>query len=199
MPAPSPARGSAPTAPRCSRLQQDGERVLDDLVRLAALDVGDEADAAGILVERGIVEALRAPARPDRRYRRSARARPPRRARPQRCVPRGFRDCDSRSSCPRSSSPHRRMPMLLAVGRTRRPAALVRATGTKRTALIDPSAAWSPAAPWPGRVTARVRWIGGAPCAPVSHRPMRAGSPAGRIGRTTYWDSNTVLVYPAKF
>ena len=59
MPAPSPARGSAPTAPRCSRLQQDGERVLDDLVRLAALDVGDEADAAGILVERGIVEALR--------------------------------------------------------------------------------------------------------------------------------------------
>ncbi len=27
-------------------------------MRLAALDVGDEADAAGILVERGIVEAL---------------------------------------------------------------------------------------------------------------------------------------------
>ena len=33
-------------------------RVGDDLVRLASLDVGDEADAAGILVERGIVEAL---------------------------------------------------------------------------------------------------------------------------------------------
>ena len=38
-------------------IEQDGQRILDDLVRLAALDVGDEADAAGILVERGIVEA----------------------------------------------------------------------------------------------------------------------------------------------
>ena len=45
MPAPSPARGSAPTAPRCSRFTRIVERVLDDLVRLAALDVGDEADA----------------------------------------------------------------------------------------------------------------------------------------------------------
>jgi len=77
------------------------------------------------------------------------------------------------------------MPMLLAVGRTRRPAALVRATGTKRTALIDPSAAWSPAAPWPGRVTARVRWIGGARCAPVSHRPMRSRI-AGRPHRADH-------------
>ena len=40
-------------------IDQDGERVLDDLVRLAALDVGDEADAAGILGERGIVKAVR--------------------------------------------------------------------------------------------------------------------------------------------
>ena len=40
-------------------IADDGERVLDDLVRLAALDVGDEADAAGVLVERGIVETLR--------------------------------------------------------------------------------------------------------------------------------------------
>ena len=47
MPAPSPARGSAPTAPRCSRLSRMRQRVLDDLVGLAALDVGDEADAAG--------------------------------------------------------------------------------------------------------------------------------------------------------
>ncbi len=39
-------------------VEQDGQRILDDLVRLAALDVGDEADAAGILVERGIVEAV---------------------------------------------------------------------------------------------------------------------------------------------
>ena len=38
-------------------VQQNGQRVFDDLVRLASLDVGDEADAAGILVERGIVEA----------------------------------------------------------------------------------------------------------------------------------------------
>src|SRR6185437_4714932 len=38
---------------------QDAQTVLDDLVRLAALDVGDEADAAGILVQRRVVEALR--------------------------------------------------------------------------------------------------------------------------------------------
>ncbi len=37
---------------------QDPQAVFDDLMRLAALDVGDEADAAGILVELGIVEAL---------------------------------------------------------------------------------------------------------------------------------------------
>ena len=48
-------------ADRAAMLQiaQDAQPVLDDLVRLAALDVGDEADAAGILVERGIVQALR--------------------------------------------------------------------------------------------------------------------------------------------
>src|SRR5262249_20676494 len=39
-------------------IAEDGEGVLDQLVRLAALDVGDEADPAGILFERGIVEAL---------------------------------------------------------------------------------------------------------------------------------------------
>ncbi len=38
---------------------EDLQRVGDDLVRLAALDVGDEADAAGILVEPRIVEPLR--------------------------------------------------------------------------------------------------------------------------------------------
>ena len=36
-------------------IDENCQRILDDLVRLAALDVGDEADAAGILVERGIV------------------------------------------------------------------------------------------------------------------------------------------------
>jgi hypothetical protein len=37
---------------------QDVQRVGDDLMRLLALDVGDEADAAGILFQRGIVETL---------------------------------------------------------------------------------------------------------------------------------------------
>src|SRR5262249_39520164 len=40
-------------------IAQDGERVLDQLVRFAPLDVGNEADAAGILVERRVVETLR--------------------------------------------------------------------------------------------------------------------------------------------
>src|SRR5262249_28358803 len=35
------------------------QRVFDDLMRLAALDVGDEADAAGILVEPRVIETLR--------------------------------------------------------------------------------------------------------------------------------------------
>ncbi len=35
------------------------QAILDGLVRLLALDIGDEADAAGILVERGVVETLR--------------------------------------------------------------------------------------------------------------------------------------------
>ena len=37
---------------------QDGERILDELVRFASFDVGDEADPAGILIERRIVETL---------------------------------------------------------------------------------------------------------------------------------------------
>jgi hypothetical protein len=37
---------------------EDLQRIFDDLMRLAALDVGDEADAAGILVEARIVHAL---------------------------------------------------------------------------------------------------------------------------------------------
>ena len=40
-------------------IAENAQAVFDDLVRLAALDVGDEADAAGILVERRIVETLR--------------------------------------------------------------------------------------------------------------------------------------------
>ena len=38
---------------------QDGERILDELVRFASFDVGDEADPAGILIERRVVQALR--------------------------------------------------------------------------------------------------------------------------------------------
>src|SRR5436190_3467920 len=40
-------------------IAQDRERVLDDLVRLAALDVGDEADTAGILFVARIEQAVR--------------------------------------------------------------------------------------------------------------------------------------------
>ena len=48
-------------ADRAAMLQiaEDAQPVLDDQVRLAALDVGDEADAAGVLVERRIVQTLR--------------------------------------------------------------------------------------------------------------------------------------------
>ena len=40
-------------------IEQDRERVLHELMRLLVLDVGDEADAARVLVERGIVQSLR--------------------------------------------------------------------------------------------------------------------------------------------
>ena len=48
-------------ANRAAMLQiaENAQSVFDDLMRLAALDVGDETDAAGILVERRIVETLR--------------------------------------------------------------------------------------------------------------------------------------------
>ena len=39
-------------------IAEDSERVLDQLMRRPALDVGNEADPAGILLERGIVKAL---------------------------------------------------------------------------------------------------------------------------------------------
>src|SRR5262249_8581121 len=40
-------------------IAEDLQRVFDDLMRLAALDVGDETDAAGIFVVARIVETLR--------------------------------------------------------------------------------------------------------------------------------------------
>ncbi len=44
-------------------IAENAERIGDDLVRLLALDVGDEADAAGILFQARVVKAvgLRAP------------------------------------------------------------------------------------------------------------------------------------------
>ncbi len=39
-------------------IAQDAQRVGDDLMRLLTLDVGDEADAAGILLQRRIVQAF---------------------------------------------------------------------------------------------------------------------------------------------
>src|SRR5205807_3431532 len=39
-------------------IAEDVERIGDDLMRLLALDVGDEADAAGVLLQRKIVEAF---------------------------------------------------------------------------------------------------------------------------------------------
>jgi hypothetical protein len=40
-------------------IDQDGQSILDDLMGLRAFDVGDEADAARILVERGVVQPAR--------------------------------------------------------------------------------------------------------------------------------------------
>jgi hypothetical protein len=37
------------------KIAENAQAVFDDQMRFAALDVGDEADAAGILVERRIV------------------------------------------------------------------------------------------------------------------------------------------------
>src|SRR5579885_992397 len=41
------------------QIEQDGDRVLDDLVRLAALDIGNKTDAAGIFFLRRIKQAER--------------------------------------------------------------------------------------------------------------------------------------------
>ena len=60
MPAPSPVFFSQPQAPRCSRFSRIWSALLDDVVRLAALQVDDEADAAGVVLVLGVVEALRA-------------------------------------------------------------------------------------------------------------------------------------------
>ena len=58
MPAPSPVFASQPQAPRCSRLIEDLDRLADDVVRLAVLQIDDEADAAGIVLVPRVVQAL---------------------------------------------------------------------------------------------------------------------------------------------
>ena len=57
MPAPSPVLASQPQAPRCAQVHQHLQRLLDDRVRAPALDVHDEADAAGVVLVERIVEA----------------------------------------------------------------------------------------------------------------------------------------------
>jgi hypothetical protein len=44
---------------RGAQITKNAQAIFDELMRLAAPDVGDETDAAQILVERGIVETLR--------------------------------------------------------------------------------------------------------------------------------------------
>ena len=58
MPAPSPCSGSAPVAPRCARFLRMCSALRDDRVRFAVLDVGNEADAAGVVLVARVVHAL---------------------------------------------------------------------------------------------------------------------------------------------
>ena len=58
MPAPSPVASSEPAAPRCVRRHRTVGRLLDDVVTRGPLEVGHEADAARVVFEGGIVEAL---------------------------------------------------------------------------------------------------------------------------------------------
>ena len=182
-------------------IAEDGERVLDDLVRLAALDVGDEADAAGILVERGIVKALR--------------------ARAWRSLPRVAGSADpalpGKPSAPRSLRAAWRPPPF---ARLRPAPILVLASHPSARAGQPGRAAYLPL---PQRRSAlRPRGTAGH-WRPSRHRGSglargRSRSaawrcdgpayrrPAGRMtnrpsitGRAANWDSNTVLIYPAKF
>ena len=57
-PAPSPVFFSLPVAPAVLEVREDLERLPDDVVRARALHVDDEAEAAGVVLEGGVVEAL---------------------------------------------------------------------------------------------------------------------------------------------
>ena len=147
------------------QIAQDGERVLDQLVRVPALDVGDEADAAGILVERRIVETLR-----DRAWRRLEA----RRARVRRGAP--VRSVAPAASSAIASRAHSRprltgaMPQL-ASRRTRRPTAPGPCRGPRPSAprCFDPLAACRRALA--RRVAARLKQFRDAPCT-AADRPM---------------------------
>ena len=58
IPAPSPARGSAPTAPRWLTLHRSCNPLPDDVVTRPVADVHYEPDAARIVLVRGVVESL---------------------------------------------------------------------------------------------------------------------------------------------
>ena len=58
MPAPSPCSGSAPVAPRCVEILEDLQPLRDDRVAFLALDMGDEAHAAGVVLVARVVQAL---------------------------------------------------------------------------------------------------------------------------------------------
>ena len=58
MPAPSPVLASQPHAPRCARLISTWSACCTMRVRLAALDVDDEADAAGVVLVARVVQNL---------------------------------------------------------------------------------------------------------------------------------------------
>ena len=58
MPAPSPASGSAPDGAAVGQIAQDLQPLLDDRVAFLALDVRNEADAAGVVLVGRIVKTL---------------------------------------------------------------------------------------------------------------------------------------------
>ena len=59
MPAPSPAMRIGADGPAMLKVEQHLKAVLDDLVALLALDVGDKAKAARVVLLGGLIKALR--------------------------------------------------------------------------------------------------------------------------------------------
>ncbi len=59
MPAPSPVSGVAAAGAAVREVIENRQPLLDDVVRALAADVGDETNAAGIVLEKRIVQSLR--------------------------------------------------------------------------------------------------------------------------------------------